>query len=106
TNVGPVHLELLGTVEAVAAAKAELITALPPEGACVVPAAAEALRPHLRSDVQLLTFASWSPGGGTPEVESIAGAAADIRVLNAEPAIVNGQNGLRAQIAVGAAETE
>ena len=31
TNVGPVHLELLGTVEAVAEAKAELIAALPRE---------------------------------------------------------------------------
>ena len=57
TNVGEVHLELLGTVEAVAEAKAELIAALPPEGACIVPAFAEALRPHLPSAVRTLTFA-------------------------------------------------
>ena len=36
-NVGPVHLELLGTVERVAAAKAELIRDLRPGAGCVVP---------------------------------------------------------------------
>jgi UDP-N-acetylmuramoyl-tripeptide--D-alanyl-D-alanine ligase len=37
TNIGPVHLELVGTVENVARAKAELIDALPPGGIAVVP---------------------------------------------------------------------
>ena len=37
TNVGPVHLELVGTIENVARAKAELIAALPPGGTAVVP---------------------------------------------------------------------
>ena len=37
-SIGPVHLELLGTIEAIAAAKAELIAALPPGGTAVVPA--------------------------------------------------------------------
>ena len=32
TNVGPVHVELLGSVEAIAAAKAEILAALPPDG--------------------------------------------------------------------------
>ena len=32
TNVGPVHVELLGSVEAIAAAKAEVLAALPPDG--------------------------------------------------------------------------
>src|SRR6185312_8401325 len=36
-NVGPVHLELLGTIERVAAAKAELIRDLRPGAACVLP---------------------------------------------------------------------
>jgi len=31
-NVGPVHLERLGTLEAIAAAKAELVESLPPDG--------------------------------------------------------------------------
>jgi UDP-N-acetylmuramoyl-tripeptide--D-alanyl-D-alanine ligase len=37
TNVGPVHLELVQTIENVARAKGELIAALPPGGIAVVP---------------------------------------------------------------------
>ena len=37
TAIGPVHLELLGTVEAIAAAKAEILGGLPADGAAVVP---------------------------------------------------------------------
>ena len=37
TNVGPVHLELVKTIENVARAKAELIDALPPGGVAIVP---------------------------------------------------------------------
>jgi UDP-N-acetylmuramoyl-tripeptide--D-alanyl-D-alanine ligase len=59
-TIGPVHLELLGTVEAIAAAKAELIVGLPPHGTAVVPADEPLLRPHLRSDIRTLTF---GPGG-------------------------------------------
>jgi UDP-N-acetylmuramoyl-tripeptide--D-alanyl-D-alanine ligase len=55
-NVGPVHLELLGTVEAVAAAKAELIRDLRPGAACVVPAGEPLLEPHLRDDVETIEF--------------------------------------------------
>ena len=47
TNVGPVHLELLGTVEAIAEAKAEILAGLDDDGRAVVPADAEALEPHL-----------------------------------------------------------
>jgi UDP-N-acetylmuramoyl-tripeptide--D-alanyl-D-alanine ligase len=32
TNVGPIHMERLGSLEAIAAAKAELVESLPPEG--------------------------------------------------------------------------
>ena len=55
-NVGPVHLELLGTVERVAAAKAELIRDLPASATCVVPAAEPLLEPHLRDDLETITF--------------------------------------------------
>jgi UDP-N-acetylmuramoyl-tripeptide--D-alanyl-D-alanine ligase len=37
TNIGPVHLELVETIENVARAKAELIEALPPGGVAIVP---------------------------------------------------------------------
>jgi UDP-N-acetylmuramoyl-tripeptide--D-alanyl-D-alanine ligase len=59
-NVGPVHLELLGTVERVAAAKAELIRDLPSGAACVVPAREPLLGSHLRDDLDTWTF---GPGG-------------------------------------------
>ena len=45
TNVHPVHLELLGTVEDVAEAKAELVAGVKPGGAAVVPADCALLRP-------------------------------------------------------------
>jgi UDP-N-acetylmuramoyl-tripeptide--D-alanyl-D-alanine ligase len=89
TNVGPVHLGLVGTVERVAEAKAELIAELPNGGTCVVPAAEEALRPHLRSDIRVLTFAA------EPSVE---GAAADVRALQIE----RHEDGMRVRIAAGA----
>jgi UDP-N-acetylmuramoyl-tripeptide--D-alanyl-D-alanine ligase len=55
-NVGPVHLELLGTVERVAAAKAELIRDLRPGAACVVPASEPLLEAHRRPDLDTWTF--------------------------------------------------
>jgi len=55
-SVGPVHLELLGTVEAVAAAKAELIAGLRAGSTAVVPADEELLTPHLRADLSTITF--------------------------------------------------
>jgi UDP-N-acetylmuramoyl-tripeptide--D-alanyl-D-alanine ligase len=57
TTVGPVHLELLGTVERVAQAKAELIAALPPGGTAVVPAGERHLDPYLqRDDIEIVRF--------------------------------------------------
>jgi UDP-N-acetylmuramoyl-tripeptide--D-alanyl-D-alanine ligase len=55
-SVGPVHLELLGTIEAIAAAKAELIAALPAHGTAVIPAGERLLDPHRRPDVDTVTF--------------------------------------------------
>ena len=55
-NVGPVHLELLGTIENVAAAKAELIRDLRPGAACVVPFHEQLLARHLRDDLVTRTF--------------------------------------------------
>ncbi|MGA0068337.1 MAG: UDP-N-acetylmuramoyl-tripeptide--D-alanyl-D-alanine ligase [Miltoncostaeaceae bacterium] len=47
TAVGPVHLELLGTVEAIAAAKAEILVGLPADGVAVVPADEPLLEDHI-----------------------------------------------------------
>ena len=59
TAIGPVHLELLETVERVAEAKAELVHALPPGGTAVVPAGERLLEPHLtRDDVELVRVLS------------------------------------------------
>ena len=55
-NVGPAHLELLGSLEAIAAAKAELIAGLRPGATAVVPAGEKLLEPHLREDVVTVTF--------------------------------------------------
>jgi UDP-N-acetylmuramoyl-tripeptide--D-alanyl-D-alanine ligase len=55
-SIGPVHLEMLGTIEAIAAAKAELIAALEPGGTAIVPADEPLLQPHLRRDVRTITF--------------------------------------------------
>jgi UDP-N-acetylmuramoyl-tripeptide--D-alanyl-D-alanine ligase len=61
TNVGPVHLELVETIENVARAKAELIEALPPGGVAVVPDE-PLLEPYLqRHDIEVRRFAPEVP---------------------------------------------
>jgi UDP-N-acetylmuramoyl-tripeptide--D-alanyl-D-alanine ligase len=56
TSIGPVHLELLGTLENVAAAKAEVVAALPEGGVAVVPDE-PLLEPHLgRDDIEIRRF--------------------------------------------------
>jgi UDP-N-acetylmuramoyl-tripeptide--D-alanyl-D-alanine ligase len=51
TNIGPAHLELLGSIENIARAKAELIEALPAGGVAIVPDE-PLLQPHLgRTDI-------------------------------------------------------
>jgi UDP-N-acetylmuramoyl-tripeptide--D-alanyl-D-alanine ligase len=59
-NVGPVHLELLGSLEAIAAAKAELLVDLRPGATAVLPADEPLLEVHLRDDLRTVTF---GPGG-------------------------------------------
>jgi len=73
-NVGPVHLELVGTVEGVAASKAELIRDLPPDGRCVVPAGERLLADHLRGELETITFGH----GGDVELLSFKAGRAEI----------------------------
>jgi len=56
TNIGPVHVELLGSVEAIAAVKAEVLGHLPPDGAAVIPVEAGSLEPHLDAAPRLIRF--------------------------------------------------
>jgi UDP-N-acetylmuramoyl-tripeptide--D-alanyl-D-alanine ligase len=71
-NIGPAHLELLGTVEAIAAAKAELIAGLRAGGTstAVIPANEPLLEPHRREDIATVTF---GPGGDVALVSQTAG---------------------------------
>jgi len=56
TCVGPEHLEFLGSVEAVAAAQAELLEALPSGAVAVVPDDEPLLEPFLRDDLDVRRF--------------------------------------------------
>ena len=77
TSVGPVHLELLGTVERVAQAKAELIGNLPSGGTAVVPAGEAYLEPYLdREDIQIARFGD----GGDVSLSYFAGRDGSARI--------------------------
>jgi UDP-N-acetylmuramoyl-tripeptide--D-alanyl-D-alanine ligase len=56
TAIAPVHLELLGSIENVARAKAELLEALPAGGIAVVPADAPALEPFIPAGLDVRRF--------------------------------------------------
>ncbi len=66
TNVGPVHIELLGSVAAIAAAKAEVLDFLPADGLAIAPVAAGELEPHLARAPRLARF---GPGGDVEATE-------------------------------------
>jgi len=67
-SIGPVHLELLGTVERVAAAKAELLAGLPDGGTAVVPHAEPLLEGLIPKHVSVVTFGE---GGDVASLEGI-----------------------------------
>ncbi len=72
TVVGPVHLELLGSIEAIAAAKAELVEGLRKGSPVVVPVDSGFLEPHLEGVANQVRF---GPGGAVyaESVESDGG---------------------------------
>ena len=82
TNVGPVHVELLGSVEAIAAAKAEIITGLRAGGTAVVPSVAGPLEPHLADVPGLLRFGA----GGDVYADEVAAADGETEALVHTPA--------------------
>jgi len=60
TNIGPVHLEQMGSLEGVAQAKAELLVGLYDGATAVVPSDEPLLEPWLREALKVVTF---GPGG-------------------------------------------
>jgi UDP-N-acetylmuramoyl-tripeptide--D-alanyl-D-alanine ligase len=66
-NVGPAHLELLGSLEAIAAAKAELIAGIASGATVVVPVDEPLLAPHIRADLRTITFGE----GGDVALEDV-----------------------------------
>jgi UDP-N-acetylmuramoyl-tripeptide--D-alanyl-D-alanine ligase len=82
TNVGPVHVELLGSIQAVAAAKAELIDGLPEGGTSVVPADAGLLEDHVGRARKLLRFGQ----GGDVEAAEVVVADGRTQALVRTPA--------------------
>jgi UDP-N-acetylmuramoyl-tripeptide--D-alanyl-D-alanine ligase len=61
TNIGPAHLEMLGSIENIARAKGELIEALPPGGIAVVPDE-PLLEPYLaRTDITVKRVDTTTP---------------------------------------------
>jgi UDP-N-acetylmuramoyl-tripeptide--D-alanyl-D-alanine ligase len=66
TNIGPVHIELLGTLEAIVEAKAEVLAGLGESGRAVIPADEEALEPHLHDRLVTITFGA---GGDVSALE-------------------------------------
>jgi UDP-N-acetylmuramoyl-tripeptide--D-alanyl-D-alanine ligase len=81
TNVGPVHVELLGSVEAIAATKAEIIDGLRPGGTAVVPASAGPLEPHLERAPKLLRFGA----GGDVEATQVVSEAGETNAMVRTP---------------------
>ena len=82
-NVGPAHLELLGSLENIAAAKAELIAGMRAGGSIVVPAGESLLEPHLRADLRTITFGE----GGQVQLVS--------RLADGQLLIADGANEIR-----------
>jgi len=60
TNVGPVHLEQLGSLEAIADEKTALLRALPAGGVAVVPAGDERIAARVPAPIRVISF---GPGG-------------------------------------------
>jgi UDP-N-acetylmuramoyl-tripeptide--D-alanyl-D-alanine ligase len=103
-NVGPVHLELLGTLEAIAAAKAELIAGISSGATIVLPAGEPLLEPYLRADVRTVTFGA---GGDVALEEPVHGGEVTIRhenqLITLRPSFSQGHNLSNLLAAVAAA---
>jgi UDP-N-acetylmuramoyl-tripeptide--D-alanyl-D-alanine ligase len=104
-NVGPAHLELLGSLEAIAAAKAELIAGLAAGATIVLPAGEPLLDAHIRGDLQTVTFGE---GGDVALEELRSDGAVRVRLggelLTIEPSFTGAHNVRNLLAAVAAAQ--
>jgi UDP-N-acetylmuramoyl-tripeptide--D-alanyl-D-alanine ligase len=104
-NVGPAHLELLGSLEAIAAAKAELIAGLAAGATIVVPAGEPLLDGHRRGDLRVLSFGE---GGDVALVQTRPDGALRVRSggerLTLEPSFGGAHNVRNLLAAIAAAE--
>ena len=81
TNVGPVHMELLGSIEAIARAKAEIVAGLVEGGTAVVPVSAGLLDEHLAQAPSVLRFGA----GGDVEAREVKRSGDGTEALVATP---------------------
>jgi UDP-N-acetylmuramoyl-tripeptide--D-alanyl-D-alanine ligase len=79
-TIGPAHLDLLGSLEAIAAAKCELLAGLGPDSVAVVPTAEPLIEPHLRTDIKTTFFGE----GGDVELIAVNGRDLTIRLAGSE----------------------
>src|SRR5262249_55588407 len=86
TTIGPVHIELVGSIEGVAQAKGELFVGMRDGATAVVPAREPLLEPWLRPELEVVTF---GPGG-------------DVRLDTSEPGnvhwVVAGEERIRLEL--------
>ncbi len=68
-NIGPVHLEILGTLDDVAAAKGELLAELRPGATAVLPADEPRLDRFRRRDLEIVTFGEGGDVSSLGELE-------------------------------------
>jgi UDP-N-acetylmuramoyl-tripeptide--D-alanyl-D-alanine ligase len=99
TNVGPVHLELLGSIEAIAETKAELLVGLREGGTGVIPADEPLLDDYRPDHVRTVTF---GPGGDVEELPD----GLELVVGGGPPSVHMRQNALAALAAARAVGVE
>ncbi len=109
TNVGTAHIGLLGSVEAIADAKCELLDALPPEGVGVVhKGSPELMHRAERSKVPLLTFGRRGEGadleGRLIDTDIVGGTRFELRGIEVSLALWGEHAMLNALAALGACE--
>ena len=78
TNIGPVHLEQLGSLEGVAAAKGELPAGMRDGATAVVPAGEPLLAPWLRDALRVVRH---GPGGDVLWADGVPSGAGGVRVV-------------------------